>query len=128
MNKEILNAINTYFEDCNKGINNFISSEMLSELIVNKNEDLFILDIRKKEDYAKSHIQNAYNIFWYDLGESIDVLPKENKIIVVCYTGQSAGQVVSLLKLLGYDAVSLQGGMNNGWVKSGLEVAASCAT
>ncbi|WDV45881.1 rhodanese-like domain-containing protein [Clostridiaceae bacterium M8S5] len=119
-------AVSKYFEDCNKGCNNIVSCEMLDELMDNNKEDLFILDIRKAEDFKKGHIDSAINIFWYELGECIDVLPKDKKIIVVCYSGQSAGQVVSLLKILGYDACSLKGGMLNGWLQSSLPIKEGC--
>ena len=57
-----------------------------------------------------------------------DILPKDKKIIVVCYTGQTAGQVVSILRLLGYDACSLKGGMVNGWMKDQMPIEAGCST
>ncbi|WP_066506764.1 rhodanese-like domain-containing protein [Abyssisolibacter fermentans] len=119
-------AVAKYFEDCEKGCNNLISCESLNEKIKQNPKDLFVLDIRKEEDFKKGHVDGAVNIFWYDVGECIDVLPKDKKIIVICYSGQSAGQIVSLLKLLGYDACSLKGGMLNGWVKNSLPVKEGC--
>lgn len=126
MEKTILKAVQDYFEECKKGVNNFISSEELVEVMENK-EEVFILDIRKPKDFEKACINGAYNIFWHDLGECIDILPKEKKIVVACYSGQSSGQVVSLLKVLGFEAVSLSGGMNNGWLKSGMKTSSGCA-
>lgn len=37
--------------------------------------------------------------------------PKDKTIIVYCYTGQTAGQVVAALKMMGYDAVPMNAGM-----------------
>ena len=123
---ELPKAIEKYFEDCQKGKNNLITSEALGELLKQGPNDLFLLDIRKKEDFEKGHIPGAFNTFWYEVGEIIDVLPKDKKIVVACYSGQSAGQVVSLLKVLGYDAYSLAGGMVNGWSKSNLPLEEGC--
>ena len=45
-----------------------------------------------------------------------------------CYTGQTAGQATAALRLLGYDAVSLNGGMGtaanapSGWANKGFPV------
>ncbi len=124
---QIESAVNMYFEQCKKGCNNLIAPKELYSLI-ESNEKPFILDIRKKEDFDDEHIENSVNIFWYEVGDFLDVLPKDEKIIVICYSGQSAGQVVSLLRVLGYNACSLKGGMMNGWLKDSLPIEAGCGT
>jgi len=118
-------AVKKYFEDCRNGCNNLITCEELFKAMGRK-DNLFVMDIRKKEDYEKGHIENAVNIFWYEVDEFLDALPKDDKIIVVCYSGQSAGQVVSLLKVMGFDACALKGGMMNGWSKTDLPIEAGC--
>ncbi|TCO74818.1 rhodanese-like domain-containing protein [Marinisporobacter balticus] len=120
-------AVMKYFDDCKKGCSNLIASKDLYEAI-QKKEKLFMLDIRRPEDFAKNQINGSINIYWSEVGEFIDVLPMDEKIIVICYTGQTSGQVVSLLKVLGYDAYSLSGGMINGWMKGSLPVQAGCST
>jgi rhodanese-related sulfurtransferase len=55
-------------------------------------------------------------------------LPKDKKIVVYCYTGQTAGQATAALRMMGYDAVSLNGGMGTpanapmGWANKGYPV------
>jgi rhodanese-related sulfurtransferase len=124
-----LDSAKKYFDDLNKGCNNMIDCQNLYKAIGAK-EDLFILDIRKKKDYAESFIEGSIQCEWNEVFEFIedDILPKDKKIIVVCYTGQTAGQVVGILKLLGYDACSLMGGMVNGWMKSSMPIEAACST
>ncbi len=116
-----------YFDDCQNGCNNLIDVKDLYEKL-KQNEDLFLLDIRKREDFGKEHIEGSVNIFWYELGEFLDVIPKDQKVIVICYSGQSAGQIVGVLKMLGYDACSLKGGMNNGWLKEAMPIEAACGS
>ncbi len=79
-----------------------------------------VIDIRKADDFAAGHIVNAINI---PFGESMDFseLP-EGKLIVACYTGQTAGQTTAVLRMLGHDAVSLHFGMTAGWIKEGYPV------
>ena len=74
---------------------------------------IFVLDVRKPEDYKKMHIMGSINIFWLDLmkPENLAKLPKDKKIIIICYVGHTASQILVLLKLLGYDAVVLKFGM-----------------
>lgn len=125
--KDLKEAVQVYFEELKKGCNNLIDCQGLFKKI-NGKEKLFILDIRKKEDFEKGHIENAVHSEWPEVWDFIDedALPRDEKIIVVCYTGQTAGQVVSILKLLGYDACSLKGGMMNGWDKDNMPIKAGC--
>jgi len=75
--------------------------------------DPYILDIRSAEDYATGHIPGAANVGGGALfdADTLDDLPTEGQVVVACYSGQTAGQVVSVLNLLGYDAYSLKFGM-----------------
>lgn len=125
----VLDSTKRYFDDLKGGCNNLIDCQNLYKCIGAK-EDLFILDIRKKEDFAKNFIEDSVHCEWKEVFDFIqeDILPKDKKIIVICYTGQTAGQVVAILKLLGYDACSLMGGMNNGWLKEAMPIQAACAT
>ena len=72
-----------------------------------------LLDVRKPEDFALGHIENAINVSVADLISEIEAgnIPTENDFVVTCYTGQSAGYAKAALDLLGYDAVSLKWGM-----------------
>ncbi|MGE5605438.1 MAG: rhodanese-like domain-containing protein, partial [Bacteroidota bacterium] len=66
---------------------------------------------------ALGHIPGAYNIPFKQIGQNLELLPKDKTIIVYCYTGQTGGQTAALLNIAGFDARSLNGGMNNGWLK-----------
>ncbi len=106
-----------------------IGEAKLKELIDAKDDSIVILSIRSAEDFAKGHIEGAINIPWGSgMEQKFDTLPTDKKVVVYCYTGQTAGQTVAGLKLLGYDAVSLNGGMGmeanapKGWTNQGLEV------
>ena len=75
--------------------------------------DPFILSVRSAEDYAKGHITGAVQV---DVSElfieaSLTNLPDDRQIVVYCYTGQTASQVTSALRLLGYDAYNMTFGM-----------------
>lgn len=94
-----------------------------------KDESVVFLSVRSAEDYAKGHIEGATNIpFAKGMQAKFDTLPKDKTIVVYCYTGQTAGQVVAVLRLLGYDAVSLNAGMGTpatgtaGWANQGFPV------
>jgi len=126
----VLNAeIKKYFLDIENGINNLITDQDLYEKIEN-NEDLFLLDIRNKEDFEENHLKGAFHSAWDEVGECIkkDVFTKDDKIIVICYSGQTAGQTVGILRSMGYNACALKGGMVTGSENDNLYIESKCKT
>jgi rhodanese-related sulfurtransferase len=106
-----------------------VSEDDAKALLDAKDTSVVFLSVRKAEDFAKGHIETATNIpFGKGMETKFSTLPTDKKIIVYCYTGQTAGQVVAGLRLLGYDAVSLNGGMGTpanapaGWANKGFPV------
>ncbi len=113
---------------------NYKISEADLKAAIDAKEDIVILSVRKAEDYQKGHIPGAINIpFGKAMLNDLSALPKDKKIVVYCYTGQTAGQAVASLRLLGYDAVSLNGGAGmpsnapQGWVNAGFELVTGTA-
>ncbi len=77
-----------------------------------KMKDIYLIDLRKKEEYKKLHIKGSKNIFWLDLlnEKNLKKIPKNKKIFLVCYVGHASSQAMVLLKLLGYKVVSIKFG------------------
>ena len=78
-----------------------------------------ILDIRKESDWRLSRIPGSIHCEWEDVGELIEGggLPEDQDIAVVCYVGQSSGQVTGVLRTLGYAAYSVLDGFEE-WIRS----------
>lgn len=133
INTVIGTAVKGHFEglaDVSDGTykNYMISPENANKLI--GDDSIVFLSIRNSDDFTRGHIEGAINIPWgKDMQEDFDVLPMDKTIIVYCYSGQTAAQTVAAMRLMGYDAVSLNGGMGVeanvpiGWVNSGYELA-----
>ena len=98
------------FIDSTKEDWNYITPEELNK---KGTDEFYLLDVRKPEDFAEGHIKGANNIFWMDLlkPENLKKLPKDEKVLVICYVGHTASQIMVALRLLGYDAVALKFGM-----------------
>jgi len=92
--------------------NNIVSEENAKKILDSGDSDVVFVSVRKADAYAEGHIATATSIPWgKGMNEMFASLPADKKIIIYCYSGQTAGQTVAGLKLLGYDAVSLKGGM-----------------
>jgi rhodanese-related sulfurtransferase len=75
-------------------------------------DEYFIMDIRVAGDYDEGHIPGALNTL---LSDAVTFEAANNTsndpVVVVCYTGQSAGHAVMALRLLGKEAQVLKWGM-----------------
>ncbi len=75
-----------------------------------------ILDIRSQVHYDENHIPGAhwtsFDTFYDDMGTR--AFPTSKDFVVVCYTGQTAGQFIFALEMMGYHAKVLKFGMC-GW-------------
>ena len=81
-----------------------------------------VVDIRTAEDFAAGHVAGAVNLpFGEGMQEGFADLP-EGKLIVACYSGQTAGQTTAIMRMLGYNAVSMKFGMKVGWIAEGYPV------
>jgi rhodanese-related sulfurtransferase len=75
----------------------------------------YVLDLRSKNAYDASHIPGAVhmpmNRLFFHFEEAIEPM-RYDRIVLACYTGQSAAYATSLLRMLGYQNVfSLKWGM-----------------
>lgn len=67
-----------------------------------------------KPDFEDGHIAGAVNVALKDLpAYAREHLDASQKVLVACYTGQTAGIAVAALNLMGYDAFSLKWGMSS---------------
>ncbi|MFC1926137.1 rhodanese-like domain-containing protein [Chloroflexota bacterium] len=69
----------------------------------------YIVSIRSADHYAAGHIPGAVNITFGEL----TTLPKDEEILIYCYTGQSGSMAAALLGVLGYDVQNLKHGMSS---------------
>jgi rhodanese-related sulfurtransferase len=130
--EEIHKALLDYVNSVGKNWN-YIPAPELRKL---NTKNYFLLDVRNPKDFKKAHIKGAQNIFWLDLLKPINLkkLPKNKTIVIICYVGHTASQMLVALRLLGYKAVVLKFGMGQspvagipvaGWTNYGFEVVCS---
>ena len=104
--------------------NNFINSPAAPALVMAdevkknmKDPKYHIIDIRSDSWFEYSHIKDANNVQPEDLLTYFEtkINPSDfEKIVLICYSGQSAAYFTSLLRLAGYDNVhSMKWGMSS---------------
>jgi len=65
--------------------------------------DWTVFDIRSATDFASGHIKGSVNVALGDIITEANAINDNNaKILVVCYTGQTAGRAVMALRLSGF--------------------------
>ena len=100
------------------------------------NKDYVLIDLRDEASFKKSHIKGSKNIFWLDILDenNLKKLPKDKIIFLICYVGHTSSQVLTLLKLLGYNVLSIKYGYGlspvvgvpvAGWLNYGLPTESS---
>jgi rhodanese-related sulfurtransferase len=81
--------------------------------------EVFVLDIRPKEEYAEGHIPESHNAPVYHelqdgqteaLDEHLDRIPMDREIITVCRAGIVARTATQYCEAEGYDSRTLTGG------------------
>ncbi len=107
-----------YLENHNNYIKNELPLIMASEVKKNyKNPKYHVIDIRTSSWFEYGHIKNAANVKAENLLTYFEnnIKPSDfEKIVMVCYSGQSASYYASLLQLAGYDNVySMKWGMSS---------------
>jgi len=92
------------------------AEDIYNKVVVGGDSSYFLLSIQKPEDYAKGHVKGAVNIPYAQIAkeENLKKLPKDKKIVVICYTGHTASYTAMLLNQLGYEAYAMKFG-TMGW-------------
>lgn len=102
----------------NANFETITSEQVYNMLTFGSEEEFLIVDVRDPVTYASGHIEGSVNIAYKNTAnlKQISDLPRDKKIIVVCYSGHTASQVVALWNMLGYEAIVMENGMGS-WTK-----------
>ncbi|MBN2549185.1 MAG: rhodanese-like domain-containing protein [Anaerolineales bacterium] len=85
-------------------------------------EGAFLLDVRQPEEWEEYHIPNTTWIPLGELSSRLDEVPQDQKIVVVCRTGNRSQEGREILLDAGWkDVLSMEGGVSN-WRAAGYPV------
>ncbi|MCM1983761.1 MBL fold metallo-hydrolase [Lyngbya confervoides] len=92
---------------------------------IERDQDLFVLDVRQRQEWKRGHLASATQITGADLPQRLEEVPRDRPIAVVCGSGYRASVAASLLLHHGWTkVVNVLGGMS-AWKKAGYEVTRS---
>ncbi|MGA1874159.1 MAG: MBL fold metallo-hydrolase [bacterium] len=92
----------------------------LHEYIEERQENLFLLDVRHPMEWTAGHIAQANYIPGAQLLERMYEVPRHKEVAIVCGTGYRSSVTASLLKSRGYGKVTTVLGGMNGWQAASL--------
>ncbi len=84
-------------------------------------DSVYVVDVRMPADFEKSHIPGAKNVPLRKLLRYLDDFPKDGDIVFYCNTGAMSAQAVVLMRMMGYKAYGLLGGIKE-WQEAGFPV------
>lgn len=101
---------------------NDIAPEDLADRLFEAGEAPLVVDIRHTDEFEDWHIPGSENVDIYEAlteeadeaREELRALPDDRQIVTVCRAGVLSRDATALLEDLGYDARTLEDGMN-GW-------------
>jgi NADPH-dependent 2,4-dienoyl-CoA reductase/sulfur reductase-like enzyme/rhodanese-related sulfurtransferase len=84
-----------------------------------KSPQSYVLDVREPEEFALGHIEGAHNIPLNSLRGRMSELPRDREILVYCVVGQRSYYASRALRLDGFPARNISGGMKTYHAESG---------
>jgi hydroxyacylglutathione hydrolase len=89
---------------------------------LDRDEELFVLDVREKGRWDEGHIKGARHIYAGHIERHLDEIPADHAIVVACNTGNHASLVAGILLRAEYTEVyNLLGGMA-AWQDAGYDL------
>ena len=72
-----------------------------------RGEEIFVLDVRRPDEYAAGHLEKAVNIPVHEIADHLDLLPEDpaTVILVYCRSGTRSMFATSALLVMGYKTV-----------------------
>lgn len=80
-----------------------------------------LIDVRDLSEWDAGHAPTAIHIPLAMLEQNIARIPKDNKVLVCCRSGNRSSQATKVLNNLGFQVANVVGGMSQ-WDSDGLPV------
>ena len=88
-----------------------ITPQQLKEKL-DRGDKLLLLDVRRPDEWEFNHIEGATLIPIEEIEQRRSELPRDEEIVAYCHVGGRSLQVARYLQAYGYNAISLNGGID----------------
>lgn len=95
-----------------------IGIDRLAELL---DEGIVLIDVREDDEVAEGHVPGVVHIALATIPDSLDRVPTDRPVYVICAAGGRSANAVRFLRSQGVDATNVAGG-TNAWIASGRAV------
>ena len=87
-----------------------------------KTGNVYIVDVRRRNEFNKGHLRKAKNIPLDDFTDRLNKIPRKRDVLVYCETGGRSIRAVRYLEVAGHERIlHMHQGMR-GWRKAGFPV------
>ena len=76
-----------------------------------RSSQAYVLDVREPNEFALGHFEGANNIPLHSLRDRMNELPRDREMLVYCAMGQRSYYASRALRLNGFSARNVSGGM-----------------
>lgn len=91
-----------------------ISSEQ-AKVLLEKNPDLIVLDVRDEEEYLKGHLPNATQLTYKDLKKKLDYYSQDHIYMIYSSANRKSKKVADLMATNGFSRIYLLDGGIEKW-------------
>lgn len=102
-----------------KGERNYTSVKVAKAYDLIKGDDVYILDVRTRNEYRKGHLRGAKNIPLADIEKRIVKIPRNKEVLVYCRNGARSVRAIRRLEVAGYTNLLHMHEGYRGWRKAG---------
>jgi rhodanese-related sulfurtransferase len=96
---------------------------VLPQDVSKRRSELHLLDVREQDEWDAGHVEGAQHIPLGELGARLAEVPKEQVVVAVCRSGSRSDRAAKGLRLSGFAAENLDGGVT-AWSRAGLALVA----
>lgn len=82
---------------------------------------VLVVDVREDDEYHDGHVPGSVHIPLTTIPDSLDRVPVDSPVLVVCAVGGRSARAVEFLRARGVDATNVAGG-TKAWMEAGRPV------
>ena len=115
----VLGASAIWFSSQSSAASSYPREITVSDAVAKREAGAFILDVRQPEEWNEFHVPDSTLIPLDQLASSVNTLPKDKEIVIVCRSGNRSAQARDLLLSEGFTQVTSMAGGLNQWKAAG---------